>query len=503
MTGTRKELNTLLKGVPGTAEHAPAPPVRISGVCHDTRKIEPGELFIAVPGTDQDGHDLISEAVQRGAVAIIAERPVPETDVPVIIVPDTRVALARIAAEWYGHPAERLRLVGITGTLGKTSVLSMLEAILELDGEPLATIGSLGTRADTRKIPTPPMTTPDALSLHAALALATRKGLRNAAMEVTSHALDQKRTEGLEFELGIFTNLALLEHHDYHGSFRSYAETKLRFFEQMRTGAPLIYTADDRAVHTFAHEHDVVPIGCGPGASVSFRTDRLSLEDGGSRLVLSIREPLPRLDGGTVAPGSIPLELRTLGRPNITNAALAATAALCMGADAETVRATLAEFPAPWRRMQIVQRDPFTILDDTVGHPDSISAVFEVAGQIPHDRLHVVYAIRGRRGPEINRRDAEAVAIWAKHVPITTLLVTNSTDTTDAANEVTEREEGAFLGELARHGCGYEHHERLEPAVTRILERVGPRDLVLLLGAQGMNRGAELLRERAGGRQPL
>lgn len=496
----RRELIELSRAVPAARVHGAAARVRVGGLATDTRRVREGDLYIAVRGTTHDGHDFVSEAVRRGAAAVVAERPVGDIGVPVLQVPDSRAALVELAAEWHGRPAAALRLVGITGTLGKTSVLSMLEAILTRAARPIAAIGSLGVRSGDGRAPGPPLTTPDPITLHAALAEAVRRGMRAAAMEVTSHALDQGRVAGLEFGLGIFTNLTLLEHLEYHGSFRSYVEAKRRFFACLRPGAPLVYPAGDRIVRALIRGEDVTPVSCGAGGRVSLRIERLLLDRGGTRVVLTVREPIDRPVAGRVASGTIPLELKVLGRPNVANAALAATAALCLGAEPEAVRAALAEFPAPWRRMQIVHRGHFTVLDDTVGHPDSISAVFEVAGRIRHRGLHVVYAIRGRRGEEINRRDAETIAIWSRRVPLSTLIVTSAGDATDEANVVESAERDAFLGELRRKGCGFEHHERLEEAIGRVVERTGAGDLVLLLGAQGMNRGAAILRAAIGER---
>jgi len=146
--------------------------------------------------------------------------------------------------------------------------------------------------------------------------------------------------------------------------------------------------------------------------------------------------------------------------------------------------------------MQMVHRSRFTVLDDTVGHPDSISAVFEVAERITHRGLHILYAIRGARGEEINRRDAEVVAIWSRRLERPSLVVTSSDDTADEANRVTPAERAAFLETLCRYDVGFAYEANLEQAVERTLRLVRTRDLVLLLGAQGMDRGAELLCRR-------
>ena len=467
----------------------------IAAITADSRRIEPGALFVAIPGSERDGHDYVDEAIARGAVAVVAERPVPAPGAVMLQVTDARVALAQLAAAWHGHPGRRMSLVGITGTVGKTSVLGLLSAILRQSGIRAGTIGSLGVNIAGEQQPPGTHTSPDALLLHAQLAQLADAGCDVGAMEVTSHALVQERVHGVCYHLGVLTNLIPLEHADFHGSFRSYVEAKSRFFQHLHECAPLIYNADDRVVRRLVHGRATIPVGCGTARTALVRLKPDTVTAAGTRLTLDVRRPLPRPDGGTLAPFRMPLELRLLGRSNISNAGLAATAALCLGAAPDDVRAALAQFPPPRRRMQIVHEGAFLVLDDTVGHPDSISAVFEVAQQIAPRALHVAYAIRGKRGARINRQNGAALAVWARQLPVRTLVVTRSAGAADARNEVSDAEHAAFLEALDAGGVACETTSALDDAVHAVLERAGAGDLVLLLGAQGMDRGQEITRD--------
>ncbi|HEX6307601.1 MAG TPA: Mur ligase family protein [Longimicrobiales bacterium] len=473
----------------------PLPPgaaaLPIGGVRDDSRRVEPGDVFVAVRGAATDGGEHIAEAITRGAACIVAERAV-DGDVPIVRVTDARIALAGLAAAWFGHPARGLTMVGITGTVGKTSVLAMLEAILERAAIVTGTIGSLGVRYAGTHTATL-NTTPGILDIQRALAGMRDARAQVAAMEVTSHALVQRRVHGLRFDLGIFTNLTMLEHLEYHRSFRAYAGAKLKFLEHLRHDAPLIYAAGDRIVRQAARRHEGPRISCGGGnARVHVRRGVVALE--GTRITLDIRRPLSRLDGSFLEPCRIPILLRTLGRPNTANATLAATAGLCLGAMPEHVRSALASVVPPRRRMEVIRhRDP-VIIDDTVGHPDSITGIFELVGRVPHGTLHVVFAVRGRRGAQINGRDAEALAIWSRRVSIAALHVTSAIDTADERNVVSDEEREAFLGVLRRERLAHTHHARLEDAIAAALDGAHDGDLVLLLGAQGMDAGAELAR---------
>jgi UDP-N-acetylmuramoyl-L-alanyl-D-glutamate--2,6-diaminopimelate ligase len=476
-------------------QHAALPPAAaqldVGRIRSDSRSVQPGDIFVAIPGEDEDGGRFIPDAVASGAIAIVAESDV-DAPIPVIRVADARLALAELAAESLGRPADSLWLAGITGTLGKTSVLTMLDSILSTAGIPVGTVGSLGIRFAGQEDVTP-NTTPGALELQTAMADMVASGVRVMAMEVTSHALVQGRVHGLMYDVGVFTNLAMLEHLEYHGSFAGYAQAKLRYFDHLKQNAPIIYAAGDRAVRAAVQRHPGVKVGVGSGnALVSVRRDALSVD--GTRITLNVRRALPRLGGGALPPCAFEVGLAALGRTNIMNASLAAAAGLCLGADVAAVQSALAALEPARRRMQVVQRTGPVVIDDTVGHPDSITGIFEVVQRVRHQRLHVVFGIRGQRGPIINQRDAEALEIWFRKVPVHTLVVTSAADTADERNSVEESERAAFVTVLERAGLPHRHTDRLEDALQLVKDTAGERDLVLLLGAQGMDAAADLLR---------
>jgi UDP-N-acetylmuramoyl-L-alanyl-D-glutamate--2,6-diaminopimelate ligase len=500
MDNGMKPLSELLRAVEGARRtHGPTGDAGVRRIAIDSRGIQPGDLFVAIRGTSTDSHEFIGDVVSRGAVAVVVEREVEDPGVPVIQVDDGRRALAELAAAWYDHPAERLPLVGITGTLGKTSVLSMLEAILQQAGRTVGTIGSLGIRVGEDEVEETGHTVPPPLVLQRALAEMRDAGAELAMMEVTTHALSQQRVHGLRFALGIFTNLVPMEHMEYHGSFEAYVEVKTQYLDFLRPSAPVVFSSGDRAVRALIEERGLNGVSCGGDPDAMLLVERGSTTAAGSELTLHIQHPLPRWDGSSVPPGQIPLRIRLLGRPSINNAALAATAALCLGVEAAPIQQALAAIEPPRRRMEILDQGRFTVLDDTVGHPDSISAVFEVAEQLPHRRLHAVFAIRGQRGETVNQQAADALAIWTQRVPLATLAVTHSSDAADERNRVAPEERDAFVGALRENAVEFQEHERLRDALAWTLERVEEGDLLMLLGAQGMDAGAEMVRERRGG----
>ena len=473
--------------------------VAIRRIVTDSRAVEPGSLFVAIPGTRHDGRTFIADALRNGAAAIATEGDIPGAPgthgVPVIRVPDARTATAHLAAAWYGHPARAMHLVGITGTVGKTSVLSIAEAVLHASGVRIASIGSLGLRIGAETIEESSYTVPEPLLLHRWLRHAADAGCSVVLMEVTSHALVQQRVAGLRYAAGAFTNLVPLEHAEFHSSFRSYVESKARFFEYLEPDAPLAFNAEDRAVRRLVNEQAVRSIPCGAARTALMRIEDVRVAPGGTRVVLNARRPIPRFEGDDVAPFRLPLELALLGRSNLVNVALATALALSAGASPNAAAEMLPGLSAPRRRMQVLRTEPFLVLDDTVGHPESVNVVFETAEQLRPRRVHVVWAVRGRRGPRINRYNAEALAIWAPRIPLAQLVVTRSTDATDEYNRVSDAEYDAFLRPLRRASIPFTESAALAPAVRQVLAAAGPGDLVLLLGAQGMNRGADIVPE--------
>jgi UDP-N-acetylmuramoyl-L-alanyl-D-glutamate--2,6-diaminopimelate ligase len=487
-------LGDLLRGVAGAAVPAGAAEVRIERIALDSRDVRPGDLFVALRGTDVDSHRFVPDVAAAGAAAIVVDRDVGDPGVPVVRVPDARLALAELAAAWHGHPADRLTIVGITGTLGKTSVLVMLEAIARRAGLRVGSIGSLGVRLGGHTRETG-HTVPPPLEMHAALAKMVEDGVDVAIMEVTTHAISQGRVHGLRFALGVFTNLVPMEHMEYHGTFEDYVAVKTRYFEFLRDDAAVVHPTGDRAVVAEIRARAVRGISCGGDRDADILVERIAMDHGGSEVELRLQRPLPRVGGGEVPPLRIPLRVRLLGRANVNNAALAAGAALCLGASAEAVREALAALEPPRRRMQVLRTEPFTVLDDTVGHPDSITAVFEVAERLPHRSMHVVFAVRGQRGEAVNREAADALAVWLDRTPAATVVVTTSDDTADERNRVEPAERAAFLGTLDAAGVEYHEEPRLRDAIGWALPRVQEGDLLLLLGAQGMDAAARLVAE--------
>ena len=458
----------------------------ICGMTEDSRRVEPGMLFVAVRGTVEDGHRHIPEALRRGAVAVVAERGDGTVDVPLVRVPDSRAALAALAARLFRHPADRLTLIGFTGTFGKTSTSAVLGALLDAMGSRTGVLGSLGARFGAFADPGRGLTTPAPVELHGALAALSTAGADTVVMEVTSHALLLQRVAGLRFAGGLISAIRPGEHSDFHGSYADYVAAKRRLLAHLDESATLAFDADNRAAASLAAD-SVVRVKAGfslRGVAAATPLRNVALDHTGARFTI----------------GGRPVRSSLLGRGNLENVALALTYALAAGGTLRQMRPVLRRLEPLPRRMERSAVDGRVVLDDTAGHPESLRATFEVADMLRRSpqvaagaRMIVVYALRGRRGEEINRRNGLALADLAAEHGAAALLVTAAADVAGAADRANDAEIDATRAALASRFQPYDWFDRLADAARAAIAGTRPGDLIVLVGAQGMNEGRRLL----------
>jgi UDP-N-acetylmuramoyl-L-alanyl-D-glutamate--2,6-diaminopimelate ligase len=342
--------------------------VEVSSVTFDTRAVRPGALHCCLLGSRADGHDLAPVAVKAGAVALLCERRLSLPIVQVRLAPgQVRPAMARVSALLHGNPASSLRMVGVTGTSGKTTVTHLVGAILEAHGWPTAVLGTLSGA----------LTTPEAPALQEALARHRDGGGVAVAMEVSSHALSQHRVDAIRYEVAVFTNLSQ-EHLDYHGTMEAYFEAKASLFVPERAQVGLICSEDPwgaRLLRTTAIP--VFPYSAAEAEGVELGT-------AGSRF---------RWRGQ-------PVTLRLGGRFNVANAVAAGRVAEHLGVPPATIAAALSSVPGvPGRFERIERGQPFTVVVDYAHKPDALEQLLTAAreGVEPGARVIVVFGCGGDR----------------------------------------------------------------------------------------------------------
>jgi UDP-N-acetylmuramoyl-L-alanyl-D-glutamate--2,6-diaminopimelate ligase len=368
--------------------------VEITDVTHDTRTVAAGALFCCIPGQRVDGHDLAAAAVAAGAAAVLAERPV---DVPpgtvVVLVPDVRAAMGRLASAHWGHPSRQLTVIGVTGTNGKTTTTQLLRPVFQSAGASVEVIGTLSGR------PGEPPTTPDAPALQAHLAELRDAGTEVVAMEVSSHGLAMHRVDGTRFAAAGFTNLSQ-DHLDLHGTIEAYFAAKARLFTSEFTDLAVVDVDDPR--------------GRLLRDAATIRTVSFSLEEA-EDLVLTPRGSTWRWRGQE-------LHLPIAGRFNVANALCAATLATELGVPLAAVAQGLADAPVVPGRFELVEAgQPFGVVVDYAHTPDALEHVLAAARELvgPGQRVHVVFGAGGDRDPGKRPRMGEVAARRADRVVVT------------------------------------------------------------------------------------
>lgn len=445
------------------------PEATISGLADDSRQVKPGWLFIAVSGHETDGHQFVSDAVTRGASAVLVDRAVEAVGgVPVVRVPDTRVAAARLAAVFYGvarSQAEgRLRVVAVTGTNGKSTFCYLTRSVVSAAGHACALLGTVEYDLIDRSIPAL-VTTPGPVALAGYAAEAMAAGAEVIVLEASSHALDQHRTDGLAVEVGVFTNLSG-DHLDYHGNEADYLTAKKRLFDGLDDGSVAVLNVDDPASERVAAACKArrVTYGLNPLGDVHARIGEITAE--GSRFEL-------------ITPAGVTeVTTRLVGRHNVVNCLAAASAGIALGVDLEAIREGLASVKRVSGRLERVARDGAvgdpTVLVDYAHTDDALRNVLSALHPLKRGRLIVVFGCGGDRDRTKRPRMARSAGEYADDVVVT------------SDNPRTEEPE-AIIEEIV---AGFEARDlqrvTIEPdrrkAVERAIGNAGPDDVVLIAG---------------------
>ena len=380
------KLSELVRGLPALSGDLGRDP-EVSGVRHDSRRVAAGDLFVAWSGARHDGAAFGADAIARGAVAVISDRPRPEglaPEVPWLLAAEPRALLGPLAAPLHGHPDRDLVLVGVTGTNGKSTTVELVAAMLDAAGRPAGRIGTLGYRFPGLDAPEAERTTPEASELFRLLATMRRLGARAAAMEVSSHALVQGRVAGVGFDVGLFTNLTR-DHLDFHRDLEDYFAAKSRLFDQLKPGGrAVVPTADDWGRRLA--ERLPGALSFGPGGAVAAAT--AELDTAGIRGELAT----PR--------GTLRFRSPLLGRYNLDNLLAAAAAAEALELPHEAIAAAIAATrPLPGRMEPVEVGQSFPVVVDYAHTDAALEAAIRALREISGRRVVVVFGCGGDRDP--------------------------------------------------------------------------------------------------------
>ena len=407
MTRPAPSFRTLLEtaGVPLAGPYpATGGDVHVTGVGSDSRLVGAGELFVVIPGTRDDGARYIGDAVARGAGALVvpsSARPAAEASgLPFATTEDPRGALAALAAGFHGHPSKSMQVIAATGTNGKTTTAHIVRAVMEQAGRgPCALLGTISYEWPGHSEPAK-NTTPGAAELQAALARARDAGCRAVSMEASSHALHQRRAEGIRFAAGIFTNLTG-DHLDYHRTMDAYADAKALLFRGLDEDAVAAVSAEDPWTPTMVR-------GC-RARVVRYGLDAPSLPEVTAR---DVRMTSDGLDFKLVTPwGEAPVRSTLLGRYNLMNLLAAAAATAGLGIEPSAVAAGLSSVRGVRGRLEAVEAgQPYTIVVDYAHSDDAVSNVLRNLRTVVRGRILTVLGCGGDRDRTKRPRMARAAA---------------------------------------------------------------------------------------------
>jgi len=383
----------------------------VTGIVLDSRRVTPGKVFVACRGQNTDGHDYISEAIDRGAVAVICERNgFASNRAAKVVVEDTRAALPVLACEFHGHPSRKLKIIGITGTNGKTTTSFLLKNILEAHGIRTGLITTVHRDVAGHILPAN-RTTPEAPDLQHLLAQIVREGCEACVMEVSSHALDQGRVNGTEFDVGVFTNLTH-DHLDYHRTMEGYFEAKAKFFtllERSSKPARAIINGDDEYGRRLLGETKTPnPISYGLLGDTTLHGTQLELDPVGMHFTVDD-------EGERFALGS-----QLLGRHNVYNSLAALGVTKALGLDIEkTVEAMAKTPPVPGRLERVDMGQSFNVIVDYAHTADALENILTTLGEITGNRILLTFGCGGNRDAGKRTRMGEVAARLAHYTVVT------------------------------------------------------------------------------------
>lgn len=428
----------------------------VSGIAYRSDRVRPGDAFFCVPGFTVDGHMFADDAVSRGAAALVVQREL-DLEIPQFLVDDVRIALAYASAEFNDRPSERLDVIGITGTNGKTTTSYLVDSILLADGRTTGLIGTVETRVAGQRRGSG-RTTPESADIQALLAEMVEAGVSAVPMEVSSHAIDLHRVDALRFAVGAFTNLTQ-DHLDFHHTIEEYFSVKKRLFTELDCEARVINVDDPFGMGIVNELGACLTVGRSREAHVRATDELLSAT--GARFML--RTPA----------GDAAVSLPLAGAYNVSNALVAAGCALSLGIGLDTIVSGLEAAPqVPGRLERIECGQDFSVVVDYAHTPDSLEKAIEAVREVTGGRVIVVFGCGGDRDPEKRPLMGNAAAA-ADH----TIVTSDNPRSEDPVGIVLQIEDG-----LRETGADYEVEVDRRTAIGKALGGARAGDTVLIAG---------------------
>jgi UDP-N-acetylmuramoyl-L-alanyl-D-glutamate--2,6-diaminopimelate ligase len=436
-----------------------------TGVTHDSRRVEPGVVFVALRGLKADGAAFAPQAIAAGAAAIVSERgPAGSVAVPWLVVPDARLALAIASAEFFGHPSRQMQVVGITGTNGKTTTAYLVSTMLETAGVKCGLMGTVTYQLGNRSFDAT-RTTPEAPDVQGFMREMVASGCRACAMEVSSHALALRRVDGIRFAAAVFTNLTR-DHLDFHSGMDDYFAAKRRLFEMLPDGAPAVINADDpRGASLVDLVRRPVTYGMTRPADVSPGPIAYSLDG----LQFDIRAPK----------GAVRVRSKLVGKPNAYNILAAVATATELGIPPDAIEQGLERLDGVPGRFQMVSgaSDEVRAVVDYAHTDDALRNLLETARPMATRRLITVFGCGGDR----DRTKRPLMGMVAARLS-DVVVITSDNPRSEDPNQIIEEIKRGADAETRQSGAEVVIRPDRRDAIRDAIGLAGPGDLVLVVG---------------------
>jgi len=440
------------------------PGIDVRGVAYDSRQVKPGDVFVALRGLKAAGSDFAADAIRRGAVAVVADRPPDSpTSVPWVVVADARAAMAEIASEFYGHPSRSMQVVGITGTNGKTTTAYLLRGVFEAAGKKCGLLGTVTYSVGSAELPAS-RTTPEAPDVQRMFRQMVDAGCEACVMEASSHALALRRVDATVFAAGVFTNLTR-DHLDYHGDMESYFASKKRLFEMLPPGAPAVINLDDPRGESLRRTV-AVPVTYAINKPADVTPGPLTLTFKG--LEFTARTPK----------GDVHVMSRLVGRPNVSNILATIAAATALDIPTSAIEQGLSSLVHVPGRFELVSSstDDITVVIDYAHTDDALKNLLETARPLAQGRIITVFGCGGDR----DRTKRPLMGAVAARLSDIVVITSDNPRSEDPARIIEEIKRG--LPPASDRGAAtFTIVDRTE-AIQFAIQRAEPGDLVLLAG---------------------
>lgn len=487
-------LSELLQSIKVVSSEKEETDLEINKIAYHSDQVKSDTLFVCIKGYQTDGHQYAKTAVENGAVALVVEHLISDISVPQFVVGNSRKSLAALSDRFLNHPSHDLSLFGVTGTNGKTSITYMTDSIFKAHRLNTGLIGTVMIQINDKVEPSS-LTTPESLDLQDYLAEMRDAQVSHVSMEVSSSALELNRVANVDFDVVAFTNINK-DHIELHGSFDAYYNAKASLIRNASKNSIAILNSDQPLLEKLGSETEATVVTFGVENKRSDVTvSDINLSSGRPSFTVDINKAITTLQGNTIGPTSFEIHLSIPGHHSIHNALTAIIVGLVNDIPISIVKKGIEGFKGVERRFHILYDDDFTIIDDLFLNENNIESSMKALESLSYQSIHIVHAVRGNNGPELNKENAKKMAQWFSKLNINRITLTVSQSHVKKKDQVRAEELEAFLNVMRAEGIDVEFHHELADALSSTLEQVKSGDILLITGARGMDYGAKTILE--------